>query len=592
MFDYIIKGGTIVDGIGGEAFVADVAVTDGLIVEIGKRLSGPAEETIDADGALVTPGFIDPHTHYDGQFVWDDRLDPSFSHGVTTAIGGNCGVGFAPLCHEHLDALIEMMEGVEDIPGIVLDEGLDWKWTSFPDYLERLDQKSYSMDIGVQIPHAPLRVFVMGQRALDHEDATAADIAEMARLVEEGMAAGAMGFSTGRILEHVSSKGVRTPCYAAREEELHALAEAMGKNGRGVFQIIPKGDAGDLMLEPLAREEREFEHRLMERVARSANRPLTYLLHQIRNDREDWVWMCRESEAKRAEGIPIFPQVAPRGIGFLSTLAAHHPFLLKPSYKEIAELPLAQRAAAMRDPERRRRILSEADVEATGPQALRTTSVVKRLRDGAGEMYALGDPPVYEPVPGQSFRARAQAAGTTPIAIYYDLLASGDGGNLAVNFMLNYWDGNLDAVHGMMDAPGSILGLGDGGAHLQAICDASFPTFCLTHWTRDRAHGPRFSVERMVRKLTSEIADIYGLADRGRIAVGKRADINVIDYANLAVDRPVIQTDLPAGGRRYLQGSHGYLATLVNGVVTRRRDQDTGLRPGRVLGRSARDGLQ
>ncbi|WIW89422.1 amidohydrolase family protein [Sphingobium sp. V4] len=581
MYDTIIRGGHIIDGTGRPAFTGDIAIENGRIAKVGGTINTAARQVIDADGAIVTPGFIDPHTHFDGQFLWDDVLEPAFSHGVTTAIGGNCGVGFAPLRHDCLEPLIELMEGVEDIPGIVLTEGLDWQWSTFPDYLDRLKEREYTIDVAAQVPHAPLRVYVMGERALSHEDATAEDIAQMARLMDDAMAAGAAGFSAGRILEHVSSKGVRAPGYKAREEELIALAQAMSRHNCGVFQIIPKGDSGDLINAPLSRDEREFEHGLMERIAMAGGRPVNYLLHQIRNDPDDWVWMCEASARKREEGIPIYPQVAPRGIGFLSSLDGHHPFLLKPSYREIAGLAIPERAAAMRDPERRARILAETDIEATGPNALRISGVVSRLTTGAGLMYALGDPPQYEPSSADSFQSRAEASGVTPLELYYDLLASGDGGNLAVFFMLNYWDRDLEAVRGMMDAPGSILGLGDGGAHLLAICDGSFPTFCLSYWTRDRTRGDRFPLERMVHKLTGEIAALYGFSDRGRIAPGLRADINVIDHARLQIERPRIVNDLPSGGRRYVQGSRGYLATLVNGVVTRRFDSATGARPGR-----------
>ena len=581
MFDILIRNGNIVDGTGAAARPGNVAVKDGVIVAVGE-VDGSATEIIDANGGLITPGFIDIHTHYDGQFLWDDRLDPSFSNGVTTAIGGNCGVGFAPVRRDFRDKLIELMEGVEDIPGIVLDEGLDWDWESFPDYLDRLGSREYTMDVATQLSHAPLRVYVMGDRAIAHEKATDADIARMAELTREAMAAGAVGVSGSRILEHRSSTGEHVFGTFAEDREVLALARAMGESGKGVFQIVPLGGAGDGAGTPATPAERRGEHARFEEIARVSGRPVTYLLHQFNHDREDWREMLAATERAIGEGMRIHPQVAARGVGLLLALDGYHPFRCRPSYLAIAHLPLAQRAAAMRDPSRRARILSEKNVTAEQAPSPRILDLAEAFTQTLDRFYAMRPPADYEPDEAAKLTSIAAATGKTLEEVAYDLYAEGEGGNMLANFIMNYADGNLDAVGEMLAHPETVSGLGDGGAHLQMICDASMTTYHLSYWARDRARGPALPLELMVHKLSGQVAAIYGFTDRGVIEVGRRADLNVIDFGRLGSDMPHMAFDLPQGSARLLQESHGYIATIVHGVVTRRDDRETGARPGRL----------
>ncbi len=582
MFDLVIRGGTIIDGTGAPARAGDVAITNGRIAAVGV-VDGEARETIDAAGAIVTPGFIDVHTHYDGQFLWDDRLDPSFSNGVTTAIGGNCGVGFAPVRQGYRQKLIEMMEGVEDIPGIVLDEGLKWDWESFPDYLDRLAAREYTIDIATHFAHAPLRVYVMGDRALTHEKATDADIAEMERLTREAMDAGAVGVSGSRILEHRSSIGDHVFGTFAEDREVIALARAMGETGRGVFQIVPLGGGGDAAGTQATPEERSGEHARFEAIARVSHRPVTYLLHQFNHDGDDWHKMLAATDRANAEGLAIHPQVAARGVGLIMALDGYHPFRCRPSYLEVAHLPLPERAAAMRDPARRAAILSEKNVPVEQAPSARILQSAKNYARILDRFYVMRPPADYEPDESMKLPTIAAAAGKTLEEAAYDNYAEADGGNMLVNFMMNYADGDLNAVGEMLAHPETISGLGDGGAHLQMICDASMTTYHLTHWARDRTRGPTLPLEQMVHKLTGQVTDIYGFKDRGVIEVGRRADLNVIDFERLANGMPHMVFDLPQGSARLLQESHGYLATIVNGVVTRRNDQETGARPGRLM---------
>ncbi len=598
MFDILVQNGTIIDGTGAPGRRGSVAVKDGRIVGVGE-VDGPAAQTIDAKGGLITPGFIDIHTHYDGQFLWDNRLDPSFSNGVTTAVGGNCGVGFAPVRQGDRTKLIELMEGVEDIPGIVLDEGLDWDWESFPDYLDRLAARTYTMDVAAQIGHAPLRVYVMGERALAHEKATDEDIAQMAELTREAMAAGAVGVSGSRILEHRSSKGDYVFGTFAEDREVLALAQAMGEFGKGVFQVVPLGGSGDKGGTPASREERLREHARIEDIARVSGRPVTYLLHQFEYDREDWREMLAATERARDEGLDIQPQVAARGVGILMPLDGYHIFRCRPSYVEIAHLPRAERAAAMRDPARRAAILSEPNARAEGVLVSQSDyENVAHLSAGSGEserilalaehytrtlneFYVMRTPGDYEPTDSARLTMIAAEGGSTLQEAAYDIYAEGDGGNVLVNYILNYADGNLDVVGEMLAHPETVSGLGDGGAHLQSICDASMTTYHIAYWARDRPRGT-LPLELLVHKITGKPAELYGFHDRGIIEVGRRADLNVIDFDGLSNGMPYMAFDLPEGGARLLQSSHGYIATMVNGVVTRRDDEETGARPGRL----------
>jgi N-acyl-D-amino-acid deacylase len=582
MYDLIIRGGTVVDGTGAVGYVADVAIKDGLIVEVGQLL-GAAHEEIDADGAIVTPGFIDVHTHYDGQFLWDDRLDPSFSHGVTTAIGGNCGVGFAPVLPEHKQALIELMEGVEEIPGIVLDEGLDWDWKSFPDYLDRLAAREYTMDVACHIAHAPLRVFVMGDRAINHEAATADDVAQMAELVREAMDAGAVGFSGARLLEHLSSTGAHVPGTFADDDELLGMAKAMGETGKGTFQIIPLGGVGASMFDEAGRDARLAEHDRIERIAEVSGRPLTYSLVQFNSDETDWRMMLDASERAAAAGLPIAPQVGARSVGALTTLDGNHIFMMRPSYHAVAHFPLAERLIELRNPARRAAILSEqsdSDLVADNPQL---GAFIVMLTGRIGGIFPMTLPLDYEPAPEHRLEILAATAGVPMEAYLYDHYTAGDGSNVCASHVLNFIGGGLDGSYDMMKREITASGLADGGAHMKMICDASMPTFMLSFWARDRTRGPKLPLEHVVKKLSLKNAELYGLNDRGQIAPGKRADINVIDFDRLALHMPHIAHDLPKGSPRMLQGSTGYIATMVGGVVTRRNDAETGARPGRLV---------
>ena len=586
MLDLVIRGGTIIDGTGAAGFAADVGVRDGMIAEVG-RVSEAARETIDADGAIVTPGFIDVHTHYDGQFLWDDRLDPSFSHGVTTAIAGNCGVGFAPVQTEHRQALIELMEGVEEIPGIVLDEGLDWEWKSFPDYLDRLAARQYTMDVASHITHAPLRVFVMGERALRHEAATAEDVAQMAALVREAMDAGAIGFSGARLLEHLSSKGEHVPGTFADDDELLGMAKAMGEAGHGTFQIIPLGGVGASMYDEAGRQARRAEHDRIVRIAEVSARPLTYSLVQFNSDTDDWRMMIEESERAADAGLSITPQVGARSVGAMTTLDGNHIFRLRPSYHEVAHLPLAKRAAALREPSRRAAILSEESdpsLVAADPQL---GAFLEMLRSRIGGIFPMSLPLDYEPEADHNLAALAAAAGVPQEHYLYDHYTASDGTNVCASHILNFAGGCLDSTYEMLKRGITASGLADGGAHMKMICDASMPTFMLSFWGRDRKRGPTLPLEHLVRKLSLKNAELYGLTDRGSIAPGKRADINVIDFDRLALHMPRMVHDLPKGSPRLLQGSTGYLATVAGGVMTRSNDCETGTRPGRLIRSSA-----
>ena len=582
MYDIIVRSGTVVDGSGAKGYTADVGILNGTIVEIG-QITTPARETIDADGAIVTPGFVEIHTHFDGQFLWDDELDPSFSHGVTTAISGNCGVGFAPLRAHLRKPLMELMEGVEEIPEIVLDEGLDWRWESFPDYLNRLDERHYTMDIASQLAHAPLRVYVMQERALAHEQATTEDIETMSRLVEEAMTAGALGFSCARLLEHFSSTGSHVPGTFAEDEEFMALARAMGKSRHGVFQYMPRGSNGDLMFPDEGPELRLSEHERMERFARVSGRPVTYNLLQFASQPQDWRMMLNEAERSEAEGIHIYPQIHTRGVGALTMLEGYHIFLMRRSYHEMAHLSLAERLAALRKPERRAAILAEEPDENLCSANPQLASFLAMLRTRIANIFPMGEELDYEPTSDRNLAALAAAAGKSQEAYLYDHYTAGDGTNVCASFALNYPEGNLNAVGTMLAHPQVVSGLGDGGAHMRMACDGALPTFQLTHWVRDRKRGPTLPLEHVVAKLSGQNAKLYGLKDRGTIALGKRADINVIDHANLRLHLPRMAFDLPSGAGRLLQKSSGYLATMVNGEVTRRNDEGTGARPGRLL---------
>lgn len=583
MLDTVIRGGRVIDGTGSPGRSGDVGIKDGVIVSVGDKITQPAREEIDADGAIVTPGFIDPHTHYDGQFFWDDKLDSSFSAGITTVVAGNCGVGFAPFRPEFRQELIDMMEGVEDIPGLVLAEGLDWNWRSFPDYLDRIAERQYTMDVACGIAHAPLRVFVMGERALRHEMATEEDIRAMADIVRDAMAAGAAGFSSGRILEHRSSKGEMIPGTLTEERELLEIAKAMGSYGTGVFQIIPKGASGSNFGFAISPEERAAEYRLMADISRASGRPLTYVLLQDDGDPDYWKESAALAEKYASQGADIWPQVSARQITLFVHVDGYHPFRCRPTYMKLHHLPRAERVKAMRDPAVRQAILEEEDVPVEQAPSPIIHHFANRFATMAHTLYLLSMPIDYEPDETKRVGSISEQSGRPMEEIVYDWLTEGEGDNIAAQHVHNYARNDLQDTYELFQQPRVLSGLGDGGAHLGISCDAAMPTFQLAFWARDRARGPKIAVEEIVRRMTSQGAAVYGMNDRGVLAPGKRADINVIDLDRVSVEVPRYIHDLPSGGPRFVQQSRGFLATMVKGEVTRRFDEDCGRRPGRLL---------
>ncbi len=568
MYDLLIRAGTVIDGSGSTAFTGDVAVQNGRIVAVG-RVDGPARRTLDADGLLVTPGFVDVHTHYDGQATWDPLLTPSCWHGVTTAVMGNCGVGFAPMKAERREFLIELMEGVEDIPGAVLAEGVDWGWESFPEYLDALAAKPRIMDLGAQLPHAALRYYVMGERGAAREPATDEDLQRMADLTEQALTAGALGFSTSRTLLHKTARGEYVPNFGAAARELNAIGAGVKRAGRGVLQLLSDFDDVDA----------EFGL-LCDWVKASGGRPLSFTLVQRLEMPQQWQRLLELIEGAQQRGLPIRGQVAPRAIGLVLGLQATlHPFMTKPSYLAIAQLPLAERVARMCDPALRARILAEPFDALPGRIPDFIVNVLARL----DRVFALGDPPDYEPPPEASVTARAAQMGCDPMELMYDLLLERDGRELLFAPAANYVDCDYEAALTMLRHPHTVIGLGDGGAHCGTICDGSYPTYLLTHWGRDRTRGERLPLEFAVQRYTRAPAELVGLYDRGLIAPGMKADMNLIDHANLYLSPPTIVHDLPAGGRRLMQTAKGYIATVVSGEVVIEHDRPTGALPGRLL---------
>ena len=580
MFDVVITGGSVVDGTGTPARTADVGIRDGRIVEVG-RITGSAARTIDADGALVTPGFTDLHTHYDGQASWDRQLAPSTWHGVTTVAMGNCGVGFAPVRDADHERLIQLMEGVEDIPGTALTEGITWAWEGFPAYLDALDRLGHAASIACHVPHDALRVYVMGERAVAGSDATDDDLEAMCRVLGEALQAGAVGFSTGRTDTHRAATGEHTPASEASRRELTALASVLKAQGRGVLQAVNDFD----FLHDDADFDAEFG--LLEAMAEaSGGRPLSISVLQRDQVHDQWSTVLERLSAMNARGLPARAQVAPRAIGVLLGLeATFHPFMGFPSYKEVAHLPLAERVAALRDPARRARILAEESTPVAGDGSALpkiADDLLAQLDMVALRTFRLGDPPDYEPRVEDSLYMAAHARGISPLEAFYDALLEDDGHALLYFPLLNYTGMNLEVVREMLTHPLALPGLSDGGAHVGTICDASFPTFLLSYWGRDRAEG-RLPLERLVQMPARDTARHLGLTDRGELAPGQRADVNVIDFGALSLRRPELHADLPAGGKRLLQRASGYRATLVGGVPVLEHDTPTGATPGRVV---------
>ena len=575
MYDYLIKGATIVDGLGGQPYTGDIAVQNGKIADLG-HVSGEAKEVIDADGAYVTPGWVDVHTHYDGQVSWDDTIDPSFSHGVTSIVMGNCGVGFAPCPPGHEKQMIELMEGVEDIPGTALYEGIEWgNWETFGEFIDYLGTKAYTLDVGTQVPHSAVRYYVMGERALKHEDASAEDLATMANIVADGIRAGAVGFSTSRKAGHRSVLGDAIPGTYEEKDELISIASAMGK---GVFQAVPAGVVGDAVAEKWTTEQ---EVELFTEVARASGRPCTFTLAQNGNRPDQWRNCLELVEQANAEGVSITPQIATRPIGFVTSLKSYHMFQRRETYLKLSELPFDKMIAELHKSEVKAAILADKDVPPDQP------GVMANLYAGLGmmapAMFPINLPINYEPEPGGNIAALAAAAGKEVNDFMYDFLISEGGERFAILLGANFVDGSFSVMEDMIVHPNTTIGLSDAGAHVNLIFDAVGPTYQLVHWVRDRVRGPKMPIELIVRKQTKTNADLFGLTDRGSLEIGKKADINVFDLDRLGLGRLEVHSDLPAGGNRILQSATGYLNTFVAGVKTRENDEDTGARPGRVI---------
>ena len=565
----IIKHGKVIDGTGAQPYYADVGIKNGLIVKIGS-IQDSAEQIIDARGLLVTPGFVDIHTHYDGQAVWDQQLSPSSWHGVTTVLMGNCGVGFAPVKKQDQQAVIDLMEGVEDIPGACLHQGLKWNWETFEDYLNVLDETNRDVDICTQLPHGPLRVFVMGERALRLEAATDQDMKRMREIARNAMHAGALGFSTSRTIAHQTSKGNPTPMMRAHEDELTAIMMGLADAGHGQLEYVSDWDQPD----PAT------EFAMLERVINASKRTCVFTNNQRHGERS-FVWreLLELSESSCRQGLQIRPIAAPRPIGSLFGLTGtQNPFSATPTYHQMAHLPLAERVELMRQPQIRSQILSEDPYKQSRFPLFKLMGSEKMYE----RMFLLSDPPNYEPDAQSSVASIAKQQGRSPQEVAYEMLISDEGHNFLYAIFTSFNEFNLEPVKAMLQSPHGMIGLSDGGAHVGFITDASFTTWLLSYWGRDRKQGI-FPVEELVRRYTSDPAQTIGLMDRGVIQVGKKADINVIDFDQLAVEMPYAVDDLPAGGRRLLQKAQGYRTTLVSGVVTYRDGQFTGATPGRLV---------
>ncbi len=561
MLDLWIRGGTIIDGTGAPRFEADLGIRDGVIVNVGAT-DEPAEREIDAQGLLVTPGWVDVHTHYDGQVTWDPFLTPSIWHGVTTIVMGNCGVGFAPAQADQHDWLISLMEGVEDIPGTALAEGIQWEWESFPQYLDAIDKSPHAIDVIAQVPHGALRAFVMGKRGADHEARpTPEEIEIMGRLAREAIAAGAVGFSSSRTKNHRTKDGEFTPSLTAGPEEMIGIAAEIGKGGRGVFEMV--ADFVNL----------DEEFALLRKMVEVSGRPMSISVAQNDYSPNHWRRLLGLIAEAVQDGLPMKGQVPPRAIGLLLGLqATFHPFITSPNYKGVADLPLLERTLRMRDPELKARILADE----SPPGLAEVTSRFDR-------MFVLGDPPNYEPAAEDSVAARAEDKGMAPAELAYDLLLEDEGRALLYRTFLNYTDFNLDVSREMLLDPNTVPGLGDAGAHCGLICDGSFPTFLMLHYGRDRTRGEKLDLEWLVKRQTADTAALIGLDDRGAIKPGMRADLNLIDWSTMQLHPPEMLFDLPAGGKRLVQRVDGYRMTLVAGQSVCENGEPTGILPGRLV---------
>jgi len=565
MHDLVIRGGTVVDGSGAPARQADVAIDGERIAAVGSDV-GPGRREIDARGLLVTPGWVDIHTHYDGQVTWDPHLTPSGWNGVTTLVMGNCGVGFAPVRPGQQDFLIQLMEGVEDIPGTALAEGIRWEWETFPEYLDALERMPRSLDVAAQVPHGAVRAYVMGERGAKNEKATPEEIAAMAALVREALEAGALGFSTSRTILHRAKDGELVPGTTAEDEEVLGIGRMLGEVGHGVFEV-----ASDL-----APEGEELGW--MKRLARETGRPVSFACLQSPADPDQWRRLLRACEEDAAEGGRLTPQVAQRPAGLLlGWESTAHPFLFHAPWQGVAALPPKERAAKLADPAVRAAFLADH------PDLSKLPMAAIMVMAGFHMMFPLGDPPDYEPAPEQSIAAIAAREGKTPREVAYDVMMERGGKGLIYLPLIGYANGSLEPIREMMMHPQAVFGLSDGGAHCGLICDASMPTFLLTHWVRDRRRGERIPLERVVEAQTRRTARFYGLDDRGLIAPGMKADVNVIDFERLRIHVPEMVYDLPAAGRRLVQRVDGYKATIQSGVVTYEDGHPTGALPGRLV---------
>jgi N-acyl-D-aspartate/D-glutamate deacylase len=559
--DLVIRGGTIVDGTGAARVTGDVAIDGGTLSQVGGRVDGTGRHELDADGLVVAPGWVDIHTHYDGQVTWDPDVTPSSWHGVTTVVMGNCGVGFAPVRPGGESFLIELMEGVEDIPGTALHEGIDWQWESFAEYLDALAATPRVMDVAAQVPHAAVRAYVLGDRA--HDDATAEEIGEMADLVEHALRAGAVGFTTSRTILHSSKHGL-VPGTNVVADELLAIGDAMGRAGRRVFEVVSDHVGG------------EPEQEMLIDLARRSGGVVTYALAQVPHAPDMHRTALDRAAALVAQGIDIVPQVASRPTGMLFGLQSSlHPFMTHPTYRALRDLPLPERVARLRDPDVRAALMAERPAT--------ENRIAAGLMTRWTQMFPLGEPPDYEPPLSSSVASVAEREGRDPQDVVLDWLLDREGKALLFAPLASYVDGNHDAIHEMITHPASVLGLSDGGAHCGLICDASMPSTLLTHWVRDRSRGERLELEQAIRLQTARTAEVYGFTDRGTLQVGKRADLNLIDLDGLVVHEPEMVFDLPAGGRRLVQQVDGYAATVCAGEVTFVDGEPTGARPGGLL---------
>jgi N-acyl-D-amino-acid deacylase len=566
MHDIVIRGGTIIDGTGAKPVAGDVAIDGGRIAAVGGK-AGPGKREIDAAGLLVTPGWVDVHTHYDGQAMWDPLLAPSCWHGVTTVMFGNCGVGFAPVKKHHRGALMDLMEGVEEIPNPVLAAGLTWEWETFPEFMDALERRPRAIDICAQAAHLPLRVYVMGDRAIRREPATADDISEMRKLTIEALNVGAFGFTTSRTDSHKTPAGEAVPSRDADDHELLGIGSALGATGTGAFGMNSDFD------------DEAFELRWMRKLAKETGRPIWFLLTDRYEDPERWRRLITAVHTARAEGLPITAQMAGRPIGVMMGVGtALNPFTVRPSYKKLEGLPIEEQRRRLRDPEVRRQILAEQPSEAEVAKLAQFRQAVISKWE---RFYVMGNPPDYEPGPEKSVANIAARTGRPPDEVAYDIIIQDD--QYLYFPVVNYVTGDHTPILEMLNDPACLLGLSDGGAHCTSIVDAGVPTFMLTHWSRDRRRGPKLPIEKLIKRQTSETADFFGLSDRGRLAPGLRADVNLIDYGRLQVRKPELVHDMPASGRRFVQRVDGYEATLVAGMPIFERGEHTGAMPGKLV---------